>query len=172
MWKKTGRTGFVFGQDDNAHDFIGKVFGILMVLICIYITGFSIRSETISAIAPHFFINENLEVLGLILIITATLVGFTAQLNMKESWRVGIDYEKAGGLVITGLFRYSRNPIFLTMLMALLGILFILPNWISLVIFTTSYLLIQIQIRLEEDFLKKCYGYEYLDYAKKVRRWI
>lgn len=171
-WQKTGKTGFVLGKTDNAHDYIGKVFGIILLVSSVYIFAVTFYKEPLDSIAPTFFYNYWLVNVGLILILLATVLCFVAQMNMRDSWRVGIDYANAGKLVTRGLFRYSRNPIFFTMLSVLLGVFLILPNWISLLILITSYLLIQIQVRLEEEFLKIKYSVEYTEYSKKTRRWL
>lgn len=96
----------------------------------------------------------------------------TAQHHMKNSWRIGIDKNSPTELVTSGLFKYSRNPVFLGMMMSLTGLLFLLPNFISLVFLLVGTLLMQIQIRLEEEFLIKQHGDVYSDYKNRVRRFI
>ena len=66
----------------------------------------------------------------------------------------------------------SRNPIFLGMRLTLLGLFLILPNAFTLVVMVAGDLLMQIQVRLEEDFLTKTHGETYLNYCKRTRRWI
>jgi protein-S-isoprenylcysteine O-methyltransferase Ste14 len=48
----------------------------------------------------------------------------------------------------------------------------VIPNAFTLVIILLSTTSINTQIRLEEAFLKREFGNEYKEYAKKVRRWI
>ena len=54
----------------------------------------------------------------------------------------------------------------------LLGIFLILPSAATLVILIVGDLLIQIQVRLEEEFLTRSHGIHYRTYQKQVRRWI
>jgi len=91
---------------------------------------------------------------------------------MKESWRIGIDTETKTKLITTGLFGISRNPIFLGMIVSLVGLFFLTPNTWTLLFMILGYVLIQIQIRLEEDFLIEQHGNEYLEYKEKVRRLV
>jgi protein-S-isoprenylcysteine O-methyltransferase Ste14 len=58
------------------------------------------------------------------------------------------------------------------MMIALLGTFFIAPTGATLLTLILGYVLLQIQIRLEEEFLTKLHGQPYLDFKKKVRRWI
>jgi protein-S-isoprenylcysteine O-methyltransferase Ste14 len=74
--------------------------------------------------------------------------------------------------VSTGLFGVSRNPIFLGMMGTLLGLLLVLPNALTLTIFALGFALMQIQVRLEEEFLRRSQEGEYEEYANRVRRWL
>ena len=55
----------------------------------------------------------------------------------------------------SGVFGWSRNPIFVGMKITLLGLFLIIPNALILLAFVLGVVLIQIQVRLEEDFLVK-----------------
>ena len=48
----------------------------------------------------------------------------------------------------------------------------VLPNVWSLVVFLIAHILMQIQTRLEEEYLEKMHGASYVDYRNKVRRWL
>jgi protein-S-isoprenylcysteine O-methyltransferase Ste14 len=58
------------------------------------------------------------------------------------------------------------------MIMSLVGLFLVTPNAFSLLFLTLGYILIQVQIRLEEEFLYRQHGEKYLDYLIKVRRLI
>ena len=91
---------------------------------------------------------------------------------MAKSWRIGINYNEKTELVSTGLFNYSRNPVFLGIIISYIGTFLIIPNAISFAAMLITIITIQIQVRMEEEFLEKVHGEDYLDYKKKVRRWI
>lgn len=91
---------------------------------------------------------------------------------MGNSWRIGIDEENRPALVSTGVFSLSRNPIFLGMIGTLLGIFLIAPNAFTLLICFLGFVLIQIQVRLEEEFLEKTHGADYDKFRRVVRRWL
>ncbi len=95
-----------------------------------------------------------------------------AQAQMGSSWRIGIDTQNQTKLVQTGLFRLSRNPIFLGMRLNLLGLFLVLPNAVTLVILLLGDALIQIQVRLEETHLSEAHGEGYQAYCQQVRRWL
>jgi protein-S-isoprenylcysteine O-methyltransferase Ste14 len=95
-----------------------------------------------------------------------------AQAQMGTAWRVGIDKGQATPLVQHGLFARSRNPIFLSMRMALLGLVLVAPSAATLVLLVAGELLMQVQVRLEEQHLAGLHGERYAAYCKRVRRWL
>ena len=109
---------------------------------------------------------------GTVMVLGATALMLTAQLDLGASWRVGIDQGARPGLVTGGLYRYSRNPIYVAMLAALLGFALLLPSWISLGLLIGAGLGIRRHVRDEEAYLARTYGEEYRRYAARVGRFV
>jgi protein-S-isoprenylcysteine O-methyltransferase Ste14 len=81
--------------------------------------------------------------------------------------------EKATSIISTGFYRVSRNPMYLGMVVVLLGWAVMLLNPLSLIGLPLFVAFIQrFQIAPEERALTQRFGDEYLDYTRKVRRWI
>lgn len=78
-----------------------------------------------------------------------------AQTQMGESFRIGVDNAHATALIRHGWFGVSRNPIFLGLLVMLLGCVLVLPSAASLAVSVLGYASIQIQVRLEEEHLTR-----------------
>ena len=76
-------------------------------------------------------------------------------------------------LLTDGPYRYSRNPIYISMTIILIGSA-MLYNCLSAFIIPILFMILvkNIWIDYEETKLKKIFGQEYLNYQKKVRRWI
>ena len=89
-----------------------------------------------------------------------------------ESWRISIDDAHTTRLVNTGMFGISRNPIFLGMIVTLIGLFLVMPNAFTLLVVVLGVVVINIQVRLEEEFLQTTHGDEYAGYMRRVRRWI
>ena len=109
---------------------------------------------------------------GFALMIFALIWVITAQLQMKNSWRIGIDNITKTVLVTHGLFKISRNPIFLGMTVSLVGFFLVVPTIIALTFLLIGSILMQIQIRIEEEYLMKEHGQIYLVYKNKVKRML
>lgn len=80
---------------------------------------------------------------------------------------------KTSSLVATGIYRFSRNPMYLGMLLVLCGWGVFLANAVAVlwlpgfVVYMNSF-----QIRPEERALTERFGDEYLAYCRSVRRWV
>jgi protein-S-isoprenylcysteine O-methyltransferase Ste14 len=109
---------------------------------------------------------------GVALLGGGTALMAAAQLDLGASWRIGIEEGARPGLVISGLYRYSRNPIFLAMSIALLGFALLLPTWLSLAAVLLGIAGVRRQVRQEEEYLLRTYGPEYAAYAARVGRFL
>lgn len=76
-------------------------------------------------------------------------------------------------LVTGGLNRFSRNPIYLGLVVALLGIAALMGSLTPLVVVALFALVIdRLFITMEERMLRERFGEEYEAYRRRVRRWI
>ena len=76
-------------------------------------------------------------------------------------------------LVTEGMYRYSRNPMYLGLLLLTIASTIWFGNWLGIIINIVFIFLINIlQIIPEEEALLKIFGEEYGEYKKNVRRWI
>jgi len=76
-------------------------------------------------------------------------------------------------LVTTGVYRFTRNPIYLGYFCMTLGLPLIFGNIWGLVAASVQvYLFNRLIITREESYLSGKFGQDYLDYKSKVRRWV
>ena len=172
-YKQTGINPITFGKNDNAHDYIGFIMKVLIVLLFVAVLTYSMSEKMYSYLVPISYLQTQiLTITGLALIHIALVWISFAQFQMSNSWRIGIDEENKTKLVTDGVFSISRNPIFLGMIISVLGLFLILPNTLTFFLTITTYIVIQIQIRLEEEFLQKQHAQDYVNYKLKTKRLI
>ena len=170
-YKQTGINPITFGKNDNAHDYIGFIMKVLIVLLFVAVLTYSMSEKMYSYLVPISYLQtQTLTIIGLALIHIALVWISIAQFQMSNSWRIGIDEENKTKLVTDGVFSISRNPIFLGMIISVLGLFFIVPNALTFFLTITTYIVIQIQIRLEEEFLQKQHAQDYVNYKLKTKR--
>jgi hypothetical protein len=91
--------------------------------------------------------------------------------DLGASWRFTIDRERSGELVTTGVFAFSRNPIYLALALLALGVSLALFSLLLILLACAALLYFQHLIRREERFLAAHYGEAYRAYCAGVRRW-
>jgi len=106
------------------------------------------------------------------------LLFFAGTMAIQTFWmmrRQGtpIDFNKPATAIITGgPFRFTRNPLYLSLLMLYAGIA-ILVNSLWLLPFLIGMLALFNGIaKREEEYLEEAFGEDYIDYRKRVRRWL
>lgn len=76
-------------------------------------------------------------------------------------------------LVTVGLYRYSRNPMYLGMLLLLTGVVFWIGNPIgATILLLFVWYMTNFQIKPEEKALENLFGSQFREYKKQVRRWL
>ena len=173
VWKKTGVNPVVFKGSDSTHDFIGRVFKLLFVLLVAVVFVYSFLPDAYKYLLPIPWLERSWSKSTGVILLTASLAWTVlAQAQMGESWRIGIDDAHETRLVKIGVFGISRNPIFLGMMVTLFGLFLVIPNALTLLVIVVGVVVINIQVRLEEEYLKTTHGDEYVSYSQRVRRWI
>lgn len=108
---------------------------------------------------------------GVALIIVGLVFFILAFLSFGDSWRVGVDVKNPGVLVTSGIFAYSRNPIYVFLALWFIGSFFINGTLIFLIFALLSTSLLHWQTLQEERFLLKLYGKPYQEYLARTARY-
>jgi protein-S-isoprenylcysteine O-methyltransferase Ste14 len=105
-------------------------------------------------------------VAGLVFLIVARLQFTKAQTNIYT-------FEEPGQLVTTGVFRVSRNPMYLGFALLLLGVCLLLRSMPAMGVFTAFVVITdRWYIAFEERLMREKFGEVYEEYARRIRRWL
>lgn len=149
----------------------------LVVFFAIFISELVFQSHLISvSILPDVLQNDIhqsiiLKLSGVVFLVLSVVAMQFTLVAFKNSLRFGLADKNLGKLIKSGIFSYSRNPFFVSILLLFLGIslFFCTPFFIG--IFVLSFLAIHLFILKEEKFMLENYGKEYREYVGKVRRY-
>jgi protein-S-isoprenylcysteine O-methyltransferase Ste14 len=169
VWRRQGVWPVVFHRGAApAQRMMGVVFALVLAGLPPALVGVALRGPGAMGVWP---VPRALAGLGWLGILAGTAVTLAAQRQMDASWRIGID-NRPTALVTGGLFRYSRNPIFLGLGLFLAGVGCTVPAWWSLMGATLALAAIRVQVVWEERHLAQLHGRPYLDYAARVGRFV
>jgi protein-S-isoprenylcysteine O-methyltransferase Ste14 len=125
---------------------------------------------------PGFALISELRMAALIVFIgTGAAIGFAGVWSFRRArttvnpWRP----HASSALVVSGVYRRTRNPMYLGLLLALLGWGLYLANAYALLLAGTFVpYMNRFQIRPEERALEQAFGQDFPDYCRRVRRWL
>lgn len=173
VWRQTGLNPYVLPSSDDAYGFVTSGFRFVLLGLGLYVVVQAVWEDTDRMLGTlEWMVHSTARVAGWALLIASLVWTVIAQTQMGKSWRIGIDQKNRTNLVTSGLFAYSRNPIFLGMRLSMLSLVLLRPNVLTVAAALAADVLIQIQVRLEEDFLLKQHGTKYEEYMRKTRRWL
>jgi protein-S-isoprenylcysteine O-methyltransferase Ste14 len=113
-----------------------------------------------------------IHIAGIAIAVAGIAATVYAQLQMGDSWRIGVDEGETTTLVHTGAFGRVRNPIYTAMFMFGLGVALVTPNLVACAGFILLVITIELQVRrVEEPHLSRTHGDEYRAYAATVGRF-
>ena len=171
--KKTGINPIIFQRPDSLHGYIGRVSRIVFRVVVLVVLIYSFIPRAYPYLAPVSWLERPwLRSTGVALLIVSLLWTVSAQVQMGESWRIGIDTARKTTLVNSGVYGFSRNPIYVGIMVTQLGMFLVIPNALTLMIAVVGTVLLNMQVRLEEEYLKSTHGEDYVAYTRRVRRWI
>ncbi|MBS1751082.1 MAG: isoprenylcysteine carboxylmethyltransferase family protein [Bacteroidetes bacterium] len=117
--------------------------------------------------------STTVRIAGWILISFCVLVIFMAIRKFVISKNTLITIKPALSLQTTGIYAYSRNPMYMGLLLLYTGLSVIIGNWWNFILLPILLLVVQeYVIKREEKYLGLRFGQQYFDYKAKVRRWL
>jgi protein-S-isoprenylcysteine O-methyltransferase Ste14 len=171
--KKAGVNAFKLNKKTGVEAITSLYFKYLPLVSMLVFILYVFFPTIYQSIGPMALISHNLfQLLGMGIMLIALVWIVIAQSQMGASWRIGIDHDNRTEFIKKGLFRYSRNPIFVGVIFLSFGFFLVLPNPLTLTILVLDIALIQIQVAVEEQFLAKAHGQAYAEYCEQVRRWV
>jgi protein-S-isoprenylcysteine O-methyltransferase Ste14 len=110
---------------------------------------------------------------GVALIVAGFALALIANYRFVRAGTTVKPFRQSSAVVSNGPFHYSRNPMYLGMLLALFGLFVLLGTLSSIIVIPVFYWVIVTQfVRREERHMEKQFGSVYLDYKRRVRRWL
>jgi protein-S-isoprenylcysteine O-methyltransferase Ste14 len=106
---------------------------------------------------PWFYTGLGFFLLGLIVLVTATI-------NVARA--------PQGEPFTQGAYRYSRHPMYLSMIFVYLGVSIAAASWLFFLITLATFFLQRYQMLKEERYCLERYGRAYRDYLSRTPRWL
>ncbi|KOF12580.1 hypothetical protein AC244_33500 [Ensifer adhaerens] len=171
--RQSGHSPVVLTYGDDAEGFAGRLFRAIVAALVVHLLAVATLPASVDATVGRIPVLDTplIAAIGLALMALGGGLTMLSQWAMRSSWKIGIPEEQDAPLVTSGLYAFSRNPIYVGMVMALIGTMLAVPNVISVALALSAWISISYQIRMEESHLSRAFGEAYGAYCKRVRRW-
>jgi protein-S-isoprenylcysteine O-methyltransferase Ste14 len=166
IMRRAGIGAMKFGEIDKT-DFLIPPFALLYIYL-IFANAFQWRPR---GPAPLFQMSW-LSWLGVAFCGFGLVLLFASLISFGRSFRVGIDTDRPDKLATSGVFAITRNPMYVSFGLVLLGQFLIDSSWVMLAYLIAGVALFHRQVLREEEYLSRHYGEEYQAYRAQVRRYL
>jgi protein-S-isoprenylcysteine O-methyltransferase Ste14 len=163
LHKNTGSS--VRGNNPEAQ--VSIVFFVIYITLSICFAGLLSPAWSVSLLDPAVAMAA-----ALFLMFASLVISALSLIQMKDSWRVGVLKNQETALVTSGVYRFSRNPYFVSYLLMLFSYALLLQNMLLLGLFLLGFACIHIMIKKEEHFLTGLHGDLYLQYKQSIPRYL
>lgn len=174
MTKKSSKTELVFPGARFCSNWWNhmtfRLFRVAIWLVCVVRLFVPALDEYLGVITS--FENALVLITGNLLLTIGFLMTIVIHFSMKQKWRSGVDPKGPTSLITDGFFRYSRNPIFVSVGVSQLGFFLALPSLFTLVCLMIGLYTLYKQTIVEEQHLAEIFQNNYKLYQSNVRRWI
>ncbi|MFC4270069.1 methyltransferase family protein [Sneathiella chungangensis] len=117
--------------------------------------------------------NAYLTIIGGLIAIISLIYLIISALKHKAAGSNVEPWKPTTTIITDGVYKYSRNPIYVAMAVVYAGVAIAAGSWLALLFLPLCLLFIRYYvIAREEAYLEEKFGKEYLDYKARVRRWL
>jgi len=130
-------------------DWVTQIFWVGATLYSIFLP--------LKAGTPWFYIGLGVFVIGLMILVWATLIVVRTASDTPFT---------------TGIYRFSRHPMYFSMILVYLGVSIAAASWLFLLITAITFFLQRLQMIDEEKYCCRKFGDIYVEYMNRTPRWI
>src|ERR1700752_327221 len=153
-------------QPDNANAVVRPPIALLLAFLLGLLAAWLHPLKVVPAAVPNGLLGAFIVVDGLALFVWAIMTMTQAGTRVET-------VQPSTAIVAAGPYRFSRNPIYLAMMVALVGLAIGFNNGWILAALVVFYLIIRYGVvAREEAYLRRKFGDVYLSYKSQVRRWL
>ncbi|MEO5648729.1 MAG: isoprenylcysteine carboxylmethyltransferase family protein [Ginsengibacter sp.] len=142
-----------------------------VIFAAIFIVAFYIQK--IIPVTDTLFQKNGVKIAAVIFLLIALYFLARGVLKFIKSGNTLITMHPASSLQDSGIYRFTRNPMYVGLICLYVALACSIGNWWHIIFLPVLIVIMQeYVIKREEKYLEREFGQQYLDYKKKVRRWL
>ena len=129
--------------------------------------------DRLFGIAPLHIAQPVRSILVILLVVTGLAIVLAAIRNFARAGTRVEPWAPSSAIVSNGIYRFTRNPMYIGMALVMLGLALVIGSPASLVMVAVGLIIVDLfVIRREEAYLEAKFGEDYRAYRTRVRRWL
>ena len=142
-----------------------------LIYLAIFLIAYIIQE--VIAINNSFFQKDGVKAVGIFFFLDGLFLLVRGVGKFIQTGNTLVTIKSASTLQQSGIYRFTRNPMYFGFIFLYLGFTCFFGNWWHIIFLPVLIIIIQeYVIKREEKYLERQFSQSYLDYKKKVRRWI
>lgn len=142
-------------------------------LIYAFLFGISLLFQKLVPIDTSFFNTNVSSIIGFLLLAICLVFDLPSLILFFRTKNTLVTIKPANSLQTRGLYSISRNPMYTGLLCLYTSLAMLAGNWWTVIFIPLVIFVIQLYvIRSEESYLTRRFGQQFIDYKKRVRRWL
>ena len=120
------------------------------------------------------FVSSTIALVGGLLFLLSGIVLAASAARLFSKAKTGIvPFSESTKLVVSGAYRFTRNPMYLGMFFCLIGVTLLVNNVLGLLVLLLFFFIIRQKFVLKEEMqMQETFGDDYAQFKARIRRWI
>lgn len=120
------------------------------------------------------FVSSTIALVGGLLFLLSGIVLAASAARLFSKAKTGIvPFSESTKLVVSGAYRFTRNPMYLGMFFCLIGVTLLVNNVLGLLVLLLFFFIIRQKFVLKEEVqMQETFGDDYAQFKARIRRWI
>lgn len=120
------------------------------------------------------FVSSAIALVGGLLFLLSGIVLAASAARLFSKAKTGIvPFSESTKLVVSGAYRFTRNPMYLGMFFCLIGVTLLVNNVLGLLVLLLFFFIIRQKFVLKEELqMQETFGDDYAQFKARIRRWI
>jgi len=156
----------------RGHALAALLNGAAALLLVVIVVAYAVDAQSVDWFGHIALLDRPVaRALGAAAVVLAGVCITWGELSLGQSFRVALPESKQP-LVTHGIYRFTRNPLALSVDLLALGVLLLAPSWLALVSLVMNVAGYECKIRIEEAYLREAHGASYAAYCAQTGRYL
>jgi protein-S-isoprenylcysteine O-methyltransferase Ste14 len=146
--------------------------GLFIIIVIVLFLHFAFPKHSLNFLTQTHSASSIMQIIGICLTIIGLIIAIVARKTLADNWSSDIELKKNHKLITTGVYQYTRHPIYTGIDLMCLGSVLSLQSILVVIFFLWVAGFMFFKMKKEETLLMKHFPKDYAEYKKKTKTLI